>query len=161
MQPFRYLLAIPLLIFAVCLAQAQDVAPKSQSTLPDILSQQREIRADLQAGAEKYRHVDPMRRSRVYAAQGKVFPLLEGHQSLSELRPDDQLAVFNALKLIESHLVKPEEDDRMVCERAALAGTRRYTTVCMTEAERRNKADKAKQVLFERAACTTSGCVGG
>ncbi|MHB8912558.1 MAG: hypothetical protein ACYC42_07905 [Lysobacter sp.] len=149
------------LLLLASVAQAQNGSQKPGATLPDILAQQREIRADLQTGADKYRYVDPMRRSRIYASQGKVFALLEGHQSFSELRPDDQLAVFNALRLIESHLVKPDEDDRMVCERVALAGTRRYTMACMTEAERRHKADKAKEMLLERAACTTSGCIGG
>lgn len=161
MKFFRYALVTLGLLLVACLAQAQVHSPKPAATVTDILAQQREIRADLQAGADGYRHVDPMRRSRVYAAQGKVFALLEGHQSLAELRADDQLAVFNALKLIESHLVKPDEDDRMVCERVALVGTRRHTTVCMTESDRRRKADKAKQVLFERAACTTSSCFGG
>lgn len=161
MNCFRKIWLTTCLVLLASATQAQVGSPKPAAAVTDILAQQAEIRADLQAGADKYRHVDPMRRSRVYAAQGKVFALLEGHQSLSELRSDDQLAVFNALKLIESHLLKPDEDDRMVCERAALAGTRRYTMVCMTEAERRRKADQAKQVLFERAACTTAGCMGG
>lgn len=161
MQPFRYFLSATLLLFAACLAQAQNVGPDSRPSLPDMLAQQRQIRDQLQAGAAEYNHVDSMRRSRIYAAQGKVFALLEGHQSLSELATDDQLAVFNALKLIESHLVKRDEDDRMVCERVALVGTRRYETVCMTEADRRQRADKAKAMLLERAACTTSRCIGG
>lgn len=154
-------LAATLLGFATCLAQAQNMSPTPAPGLADMLAQQRQIHAQLKSGAEEYRHVDGMRRSRIRTAQGKVFALLEGRQSLSELSPDDQLAVFNALRLIQSHLVEPDEDERMVCERVALAGTRRYQTACMTEAERRSRADKAKQVLFERAACTTSGCVGG
>lgn len=160
MKPFTQFLVTAVLLFVAGLAQAQANGQQPRPSLQDILAQQREIQADLQAG-NKYRGVDPYRRAQIDAAQKKVFGLLQGRQSLSELKADDQLIVFNALKSIESHLVKVNEDDRMVCERAALAGTRRYTKVCMTESDRRRKADKAKEALMERAACTTSRCIGG
>jgi hypothetical protein len=155
------LVALGLLFAFSVTASAQVGAQKSRASVPAILAEQSEIRADLHAGAEKYRHVDPMRRRKIDEAQAKVFALLGGRQAMSELRADDQIAVFNALKLIESHLAKRNEDDRMVCERVAIVGTRRYEMACMTEAERRRRADQAKKVLTERAGCTTSGCTGG
>lgn len=161
MQSFRTVLVMVALLLVAGLSYAQGGGQKSQASLQQILAEQREIRADLQAGADKYRGVDPMRRRKIHESQATVFALLDGRQSLSELKADDQLAVFNALKLIESHLVKRDEDDRMVCQRVALVGTRRYEMVCMTEADRRRRADKAKEMLMERAACTTSRCFGG
>lgn len=160
MKRFRKTLLTAGLLLVATLGHAQVGDQEVRPSLAEILVQQREIHAAVQAGSPKYRYLDPNRRRQVLATQKKVFGLLEGRQALRELDADAQLALFNALELIESHLVKRDEDDRMVCERAALAGTRRYTMVCMTEAERRRKADQAKKVLFERAACTTSACFG-
>lgn len=161
MQFLRCVAVTTCLMLAASLAQAQGAGSHTQARAQEIVAQQKQIRADLQAGAEQYRHLDGMRRGQIYAAQRKVFRLLEGHETLAELSTDDQLAVFNALKLIESHMVKHDEDDRMVCERVALAGTRRYAMACMTEADRREKADEVRAMLQERAACTTRACISG
>lgn len=142
-------------------AQTPVATQAPQPTLQAILEQQTQIRADLQAGAEQYRYVDSFRRRQIYAAQKLVFRLLEGHQRLEELKADDQLEVFNALNRIQSHLVQQNVDERMVCERVALAGTRRYEMACMTEAERRQRADSAREEMMRRAACTTSACMSG
>lgn len=147
------LLALVLAIPAV-LAQQQATAELGQ-----IVQQQQRIRAGLQAGAEQYRYVDSFRRRQVYAAQNKLFALAQGHRSLAELKADDQLAVFNALKQIESNLVKSEVDERLVCERTQIVGTRRYEMACMTQAERDRRATRAVETLMNRPACTEPGCI--
>jgi hypothetical protein len=155
-------LVVTVLLFAVCLAASAQVrAQRPPASIPAILAEQSDIRADLRAGVDKYRHVDPLRRRKIDEAQAKVFALLEGHQSLSELDADDQLTVFNALKTIESHLVMRNEDERMVCERVAVVGTRRFQVACMTESERRRRADQAKDSLMRRPVCQTGTCRGG
>lgn len=163
----RRLIMLPILCgwlflsFAIHAQAPRSAADTKHPTLEAIMAQQAQIRADLQAGAKQYRHVDPLRRRQIYAAQKIVFRLLEGHQQLDELGTDDQLEVFNALNHVQSHLVKQDVDDRMVCERVAVVGTRRYEMACMTEAERRQRADSAREALMHRPACTTEECGGG
>lgn len=132
----------------------------SQPTIQQIVQQQKEIQAALQAGDPAYRYLDPMRRREVYTAQRKVFTQLEGRQDMSELSADQQLVVFNALELIKSTLTR-RDGDEMICERIRLAGTNRYEMACMTKAERERRADSAKDVLTNRQACTDPGCIGG
>lgn len=144
---------------AVAMAEEQKGAEAAQASVADILAEQREIRAALQAGDEKYRYLDPPRRRQVYAAQKKLFALLDGRDSLDGLGADDRITVFNALEEIKSNLAR-QEGDEMVCERAKLAGTHRSELVCMTRAERDRRAKSATQALMNRQACTEPGCLG-
>lgn len=141
-------------------AQGQGQAAEQAPTLEQILDQQREIQAALQRNDPRVAHLDSFRRSRIKLNQETVFRRAEGYQSISEMKADDQLALFNALKRIESLMVKRNEDDSMVCERVAIVGTRRYEMACMTRAERDDRAESAKKALMERQACTTAGCIG-
>lgn len=149
-----------LLLACPALALAADEGAKPQPTVEEILAQQKQIRADLQAGAEHYRYVEPIERRQVYTAQRQVFQILEGRTSLDGLSADEHIALFNALKRIEAALVK-EPGDEMVCERARLAGTGRYEMACMTRRERDRRAQSAKEALMFRPACTTAECFGG
>lgn len=151
-------------IFALALASGALQAsepPQRQASLQEILAQQREIRAAVSAQDHRYAHLDAMRRSRLHEAQDRVFRL--GEQALADgrLSADMQLQLFNDLKAIEALLVKQDVDDRMVCERVAIVGTRRYEMACMTRAERDARADSARKAMMERAACTTQACIGG
>lgn len=130
----------------------------AQPTIQQIVQQQKEIQAALQAGDPAYRYLDPMRRREVYAAQRKVFTQLEGRQDMSELSADQQLTVFNALELIKSTLAR-RDGDEMICERIKLVGTNRYEMACMTKAERERRAESATRALTNRQACTDPGCL--
>lgn len=142
------------------LSLAAEEGAKPTPTVEEILAQQKQIREDLQSGAEHYRYVEPIERRQVYVAQRQVFQILEGRTSMDGLSADEHIAVFNALKRIEAALVK-EPGDEMVCERARLAGTGRYEMVCMTQRERERRAKSAKEALMFRPACTTAECFGG
>ena len=142
------------------LAPAAEAGANPQPTVDEIVAQQKQIREDLQSGAEHYRYVEPIERRQVYVAQRQVFQILEGRTSLDGLSADENIALFNALKRIEAALVK-EPGDEMVCERARLAGTGRYEMVCMTRRERDRRARAAKEALMFRPACTSAECAGG
>lgn len=152
---------------AIAGAPSQGTGESSQTpaldqppALADILEQQREIQAALQRNDPRVAHLDSFRRSRIKLNQETVFRRAAGYQSIGEMKADDQLALFNALKRIESLMIKRDEDDNMVCERVAIVGTRRYEMACMTRAERDERANGAKKALMERQACTTAGCAG-
>lgn len=151
------------------IAQSQEQGPvqtpqshgaEQRPTLADILEQQREIQAALERNDPRFAHLDGFRRSRIKLNQETVFRRATGYQSTADMKADDQLALFNALKRIESLMVKRNEDENMVCERVAIVGTRRYEMACMTRTERDERADSAKKALMERQACTTAGCIG-
>lgn len=156
------ILILSFVVLLACppLARAAEEGAKPQPTAEEILAQQKQIRADLQSGAEHYRYVEPIERRQVYMAQRQVFQILEGRTSLDGLSADQHIALFNALKRIEAALVK-EPGDEMVCERARLAGTGRYEMACMTRRERDRRAASAKEALMFRPACTTAECFGG
>ncbi|GHA87425.1 hypothetical protein [Cognatilysobacter bugurensis] len=129
--------------------------------LDQILEEQRSIRGAIETHDSAYQHVSEYRRKRVFEAQDRLFYLAEGRADLGALPPDDRLDVFNQLKKIEALLSAGRESERTVCERVAIAGTRRYQTACMTEAERERRAESAKRAMLERAACTTAKCKAG
>lgn len=146
-----------LLYVAQLPAFAQDAIPRPQP--PEILAQQQQLREALKAQDPRYADVTPFRRNRIYQAQDQVFALAQGHARLDELGADDQLRLFNALELIGSHLGKRNEDAHMVCERTAIAGTRRQQMACMQKDERERRADRAVESLMTRPACTQPGCI--
>lgn len=146
------------LLFLSLAAPAAEDGAKPQPTVEEILAQQRQIRADLQAGAEHYRYVEPLERRQVYMAQRQVFQILEGRTSFDGMSADEHIALFNALKRIEAALVK-EPGDEMVCERTRIAGTGRYEMACMTQRERDRRAKSAKEALMFRPACTSAECM--
>lgn len=125
-----------------------------------ILMEQRRIHDEIVARDESYGHLDEFKRSRIVAAQLRVFQSFAGHQEFDELAPDTQLQVFNDLKKIAALLGTGDVGDAIVCQRVALAGTRRYQMACMTGEERDRRAESARRALMERAACTTQACIG-
>lgn len=141
-------------------AQAPPDATK-QVSLREIVEEQSRIRDAVARNDPAYAHLDALRRSRLIDAQARVFDLTGRAAASRGLSADDQLALFNELKKVEALLNKRDADDRMVCERIALSGTRRHQMACMTRAEREAKADSVRKALMERQACTTQECVGG
>jgi len=149
-----------MLLGGPCVSVAAEV-PATAPTLQQILEQQQQIARLVEQGAPGYGDLDAYRRKQLRDAQDQVFRIFRGHDSLDELSTDDQLLVYNALKRVDAVLHKRDVEDRMVCERAAIAGTRRYQMVCMTEAERRRKRESTRDYLEHRPGCTTQECVGG
>lgn len=156
---YRLISSIAAIVLAMAPVFAYAGDTQGQATeLPEILAQQKQIQADVKADKGLYPELNPLRKRKVLEAQDQVFKLAEGHAQLSELTVDDQLRLFNALKLIEAYLGKRNEDDHMICERAVIAGTHRPEMACMTRAERDRHAEGAKATLMNRQACTTAAC---
>ncbi len=156
----KSIVAAWLLALLPCVA----VASQSGDADPDlqqITAQQREIRAGITAGTPAFAYLDDNRRRYVLLAQDRLFELVGERQAITELKVNDQLRVFNQLKRIEALLVNADADGNLVCERTAIAGTRRQQLACMKKSDRERKADSTRDALQIRPACTTSECVGG
>jgi len=73
------------------------------------------------------------------AARDVIAGLLEGHATASELKPDERIAVYNAQEEIHS-ILRNKDKSRMVCRKEADIGTRIQTNICLTVAEREERA---------------------
>lgn len=165
MKCLRLLVVVTALHLPTAVLAGADEAPPAaaprQVALSDIVAQQSAIRSAIARNDPSYAYLDTLRRSRIASAQEDVFRLAERAKGAGGLSADDQLMLFNRLKAIEALLTKRDIDDRMVCEREAIVGTRRYQMACMTKAERDARADSARKAMMERQACTTQACKGG
>jgi len=132
---------------------------QAPTDLAAAVAQQREIRAALEAHDPQLDYLGKNRRQNVLSAQDRLFAMTDGKTSLEELSANDRVRAFNQLKRIEALLIRKDVDQRQVCERTALTGTRRQQLVCYDKAEQDARADRARDALMVRPACTQPGCI--
>lgn len=149
------LVCVLALSFGVGAAQSEQAPPD----LAAAVAQQREIRAALEARDPRFDYLGKNRRQNVLNAQDRLFSMTEGKATLGELSVNDQVRAFNQLKRIEALLIRKDVDQREVCERTAMVGTRRQQLACYDKAEQDARADRAKEALMVRPACTQPGCI--
>lgn len=115
-----------------------------------IREQQKQIRADAEAGKGRYAKLSPKQRQELFHQQERVGQLLDANvQNTTELPESDQVALFNALESIEA-IVNNAEKERMICERHKPVGTNRPRTVCRTAAQRAAERDASQERVIER-----------
>ena len=91
-------------------------------------------------------------RERLLKQQTRLLALLEGRNSIDELRPEERVEVFNVLQEVNAAVTKAE-DERKICERTRLTGSHRYEVVCMTAKEYREHKDNAQKSLRTPVKC--------
>lgn len=138
-------------------AMAGEGAP-APDDLGAAVAQQHEIRAALEANDAQYGYLGKNQRQNVLSAQDRLFAMTDGKSSLDELSPNDQVHAFNQLKRIEALLVRKDADQREVCERGKLTGSNQQQLMCFDKAEQDKRADRARDNLMVRPACTTADC---
>jgi hypothetical protein len=114
-----------------------------------IVAQQNSIRAEVRAGAGRYKGLEADKRDDLFARQDRVMRLLTGKTNTTELSEADQIAVFNDLEGI-SAIINKAEDDRMICQRSKPVGSNRPKTVCLTVQQRREANEAAANQLNYR-----------
>jgi hypothetical protein len=153
------------IMFLICVLMLSFGAMAAEETQPEddlgaALAQQREIRAALEANDAQYEYLGKNQRHNVLNAQDRLFAMTDGKSSLGELSPNDQVRAFNQLKRIEALLVRKDADQREVCERGKLTGSNQQQLMCFDKAEQDKRADRARDNLMVRPACTTADCFG-
>ncbi len=135
----------------VMLACSHNVISQERQNLDAnaILIQQQSIRADAEAGKDRYKGMKDTTRQELYKHQDVVSRLLQGKAYTTDLPEHDQVTVFNALESIEA-ILNNAEDQRMVCERYKPTGSHRVKTLCMTVAQRRAAQEGAKSQIHYR-----------
>lgn len=99
-----------------------------------ILRQQREIREQSEASTGAYARFGAAPLQRMHAAQDRVFALLQGVTSVEELRPDQQVELFNSLEEVKAILTQ-NDGNRQKCWREHKLGSTMKITRCATVAE--------------------------
>jgi hypothetical protein len=131
-----------------------------QPTLQQIVEQQTQLRGQVAAKRGAYKDMHEGDRHRLLAQQDELLKLLDGRQSLDELRAEQRVEVFNILQNVNAAATKAE-DERQICERSRLVGTNRFQVVCMTGKQYREHKENAKQSLRTVMKCQGEGvCVG-
>lgn len=81
---------------------------------------------------------------RLEAAQDTIHALLDDHDSLQELSPQDRLALHQAQETIRTTL-RMDDRSRIICERSVQTGSRLGSTECLTVAQREERAAAARE----------------
>lgn len=130
----------------------------------DILAQQREIRADMEARTDRYVDMPRSTRKRSLADQDRLSVLLEGKTDTSQLDPSSRDEVASLLASIDD-AVNRTGGERLICTREARIGSNYMTRVCRTPSQIREQQAAGQETLGDEASrikCNDkNGCVQG
>ncbi|MBU8977349.1 hypothetical protein JI752_014450 [Lysobacter sp. MMG2] len=120
-----------------------------------ILQQQREIRAESEHSTGAYARFDAGTLDRMHQAQDRVFRLLDGKSSVDQLRPSEQVEVFNALEEVKA-ILADNERNKQKCWREHKLGTTMKITRCATLAELEQVRRDSEQWKADPSVCGQS-----
>lgn len=147
-------------LFAVCAACAAVSAQDEGRTLQDILDQQEEIAQAIEDG--EYAHLPAASISAIKRSQRVIRNVTSGRSELSQLPPQDQVHLANALQTVKAKLdgSRQARDEQEVCWRERKTGSKISETVCGTEAERDFARAGARGFMERPRNCTPPDCGG-
>jgi len=117
---------------------------------PDaIISQQQQIRPDLQTGKGAYAKLSPVKRNELLARQDRLLELLQPQTPPVELDEAQRSEAFAAIDAIQAAgtpavAVTSNDDDTLVCKREKTLGSNFSTKVCRTKAQIRYDQENAR-----------------
>lgn len=115
-----------------------------QPTLRQIVDQQTQLRVQVAEARGAFKEMYPGDRERLLKQQDRLLQLIGDRQSMEELRVEERVEVFNTLQEVNAAATKAE-DERTICERTRLAGSHRFSTVCMSGREYREHKENARK----------------
>ena len=125
----------------------------------EYIDHQHALRREVEQG-KRFKHVDGQSKRELYAAQDRIFDLLEGHDSVDELTAQQQVDLYNAQNVVNG-VVADAELDREVCRREKHIGSNRVKLVCLSKREWREVYDNTQRDLRAPRTCQpTSGTLG-
>lgn len=133
-------------------ACAADRPLSDDTSLPQLVEQQRALKAQLDAGTSG---LTPRQVKQVRKAQDEFFSIADGKDTLDQLSIDEKIRIENALELINAEVVdtRTASDDQNVCWREKASGTHLKVTHCGTKAEMREAREGARDYLDRPKAC--------
>jgi hypothetical protein len=143
----RNLVAVSVMTLALGLPIAW---ASTESPIPpavrDIVVQQSHLRAMVVAGRGPFKDLNTSDRNALVKTQTRVLELLDGRDSIDELRVDEKVELFNHLQLVKAAVTKAE-DSRQICERTRIVGSNRFRLLCMNAGEYRDHKRNGKNSL--------------
>lgn len=139
------------------LSLAFAASASEQTSLADILAQQRSLAAQIDAGELP---LTPRQGNSVRRAQKEVFAVTEGKSTLGELDINQKIRLENALEQINAqvkgggHAATGEQE---VCWRERKSGSTVKVTRCGTQAERDQIREGARAWMEEPKVCVIPG----
>lgn len=143
----RKLLAIAALVLVTSLAVAQDM-PK----LDQILAQQTQLRADLDAGKVT---LTPRAAQQVRKDQDIVFDLIKKKSTLDAMNIQERVTLDNALERINTAVqgTRMASEQQDVCRYQRVTGSKQKQLVCGTQDDRDHARDGARAYLEKTRIC--------
>ena len=158
----RFWMLVVALVIAVGYGTPVAAAEEERVRITDVdeyLDHQHELRRDVEHG-KRFKHVDGQSKRELYAAQDRIFALLEGHESVDELTAQQQVELYNAQNVVNG-VVADAELDREVCRREKQIGSNRVKLVCLSKREWRQVYDDTQRDMRAPRTCQpTSGALG-
>lgn len=134
-------------LFAGCCVQPVLAANQAAPLKLDLIAtQQREIRAEVMAGAGRYKNMSRTTRDELLTKQERLLRMIDGKQDPQELSEEQRLEAFNTLEWIEATINK-EADEQLVCARERKTGSNRITRVCRTRQEIEERRERARRQM--------------
>jgi hypothetical protein len=151
-QMIRYLALVALAILApaFCAADAPVEKPVVAQTLESFETEAATVREGMQPGGA-YGYIKPADKERVDAGLEHMQKMLQDHSGQPELSREDKVALLNAQEEVNAILLQ-NDNNRLICERAAPTGSRIKVTSCHTHGELAAREKHDQDLLSDRQA---------
>ena len=150
------------LVLAVAHGDPVAAAGEERVRITDVdeyVDHQHVLRRDVEHG-KRFKHVDEQSKRELFAAQDRIFAILEGRDSVDELTDQQQVDLYNAQNVVNG-VVADAELDREVCRREKHIGSNRVKLVCLSKREWRQVYDDTQRDIRAPRTCQpTSGALG-
>ena len=133
-------------LFVGCCVQPVLATNQAAPLLDLVATQQREIRAEVMAGAGRYKSMPSTTRDELLTKQERLLRMIDGKQDPQELSEEQRMEAFNTLEWIEATINK-EADNQLVCARERKIGSNRITRVCRTRQEMEESRERARRQM--------------
>lgn len=136
------------------LASAAPPTPSFES----IRVQQESLKNDVARGQGPFSDLSKRERNKLLDQQDEILRLIEGKDSIEQLQPDQQLALFNGLEQIKA-AAEDAEQNRMICQSVKKTGSQMRVRECKTVAQREREREAARATWSKGSPCSQGfGC---
>jgi len=137
---------------AVCLGAALMMsapavfAQSSSLRVATVLTEQAQLRAELEAGSGRAASISEAKRADLLARQKELLDMLAGKKTAKELSEAQRAFAHDTLALIDAAVVDDDEE-RLVCRREKVIGSNMATRKCRTVAQMRIDQERARETM--------------
>jgi hypothetical protein len=137
------LLAVTLLLPAVCLADKANERPVAGQTLATFERDAAAVREGMEPGGN-YGYIRPEDKARVEKRLDDMQKLLGEHPGA--LAPQDKMTLLNEQEELNALLLQ-NDNNRLICDRSAHTGSRIPTTTCQTYGQQMQRQERDRHAL--------------